>query len=109
MTIEQLNLPKAEVNEKGHFVIPISQKKVIEIFNGFGICDHCGGIEEDFGYLIPVLGSKWYCEKCYEDFVKTAVNYEEDRGYEQLVLASMERRIQAFGKAVIDEFNSFGI
>ena len=101
----KLKLPKAIQNSKGHFVIPISQKHVIDIFEGYGICDSCSTVEDKEGFLIPVLGSRWYCTKCYEDFERTAINYPEDREYEQRVLKSMEHRIAMFESDLLEEFN----
>lgn len=104
-----IQMPKAVENEKGFFVIPISQKKVIEIFNGFGICDSCATVHSPEGYLCPVLGSKWYCTDCYNRWQETAINYPEDKEYEQMVLKRLENQISLFEIQLIDELNSIKI
>lgn len=80
--------PKAFKNKKGHLVIKISMVDVVEMFGGVGICDHCN--KADFeGYLIPVLGEKWFCKKCYKDWEERAVYYKEDREYEKKVFTKL--------------------
>lgn len=79
-------------NKKGHIVIPCSRTLVVEKFKGYGICDFCSETCNT-GFLIPVLGSKWYCESCKEDWEKTSKFYEQDVSYENEVAMDMMRRI----------------
>lgn len=88
-------LLKTFQNEKGFYIIPMNREQVIEIFSGYGICDHCGK-PATTGYLVPVMGHKWYCTECYDDWMTRAVNYEEDREYEMRVLRKMEEIIKVF-------------
>lgn len=84
-------------NEKAFWIIPMSRTQVIECFHGYGICDHCSQTDTT-GYLVPVMGHKWYCTECYDDWMTRAINYEEDRDYELKVLEQMKRAIeQCFG------------
>ena len=68
------------INSKGFKIIKTSKQEIISI-GGFGICDSCAKTSE-YGYLIPALGSYWYCEKCYDDWDKRAKFYEEDVKFE---------------------------
>ena len=67
-------------NAKGFKILKVLAAEVKAI-GGFGICDGCNKPSE-YGYLMPVVGSYWYCQKCYDDWNKHAKFYEEDREYE---------------------------
>lgn len=69
------------INSKGFKIIKTSKQEIISI-GGFGICDSCAKISE-YGYLIPALGSYWYCEKCYQEWLGHCRYYEEDREFEE--------------------------
>lgn len=79
-------------NSKGHIVIPLSRVKVVEKFGGFGICDYCSGTDKN-GFLIPVLGMKWYCTKCKDDWESKSIFYPEDVSYEYSTAERMMRII----------------
>ena len=62
-------------NKKGFLVIRCSAVETMK-FGGMGICDFCN--ESDLiGYYIAVLNC-WYCQQCYEEWVKRAIRHEED-------------------------------
>jgi hypothetical protein len=63
-------------------VIPVSQRDVIDKLNGGGICDECSTVEDEKGFIIPVLAGRWLCTNCKEDWEKTAKFYPEDVDYE---------------------------
>lgn len=86
---------KIETTPAGHKAIPMSQIDVVSIFGGYGICDHCGKAKVH-GYLVPVLGSKWNCDECHADFIKTAKFYPEDVPFEERALASFVARIERY-------------
>ncbi|QKF93188.1 demethylase [Campylobacter sp. CCUG 57310] len=67
-------------NSKGFKIIKTSRLEITAI-GGFGICDSCSKTSSA-GYLIPALGSYWYCEECYQEWLKTCKYYEEDREFE---------------------------
>lgn len=52
-------------NVKGFKIFEVSAAEVKAI-GGFGICDSCNKLS-NIGYIMPVLGSYWYCKKCYDD------------------------------------------
>ena len=83
-----MNRPKAFKNQKGHLLIHISMPDVVEMFGGFGICDSCNESDVE-GYLIPALGEKWYCRKCYKEWKERAIYYEADREYEETVFSKL--------------------
>lgn len=87
-------------NKNGHRAIPMSQVDVVAIFQGFGICDNCAQPHEH-GYLVPVLGSKWYCDNCYSDFEETGKFYPEDVPFEERMLQSFLKRIEFFANTKI--------
>ena len=68
-------------NKNGHIVFPCSRIKVVETCKGYGICDHCGQTDTE-GFILPVLGHKWYCTKCKDEWETRAVFYPEDASYE---------------------------
>lgn len=79
-------------NKKGHIVIPLSREKVVQKFAGFGICDSCSKTDKE-GFLIPVLGMKWYCTKCKNEWEDTSIFYPEDVSYEYATAERMMRII----------------
>ena len=68
------------INEKGFTVYEMTGAETMK-FGGYGICDYCneGAVK---GYLIPVL-NHYYCEECYNNWLKRAEYYEEDRWFEE--------------------------
>lgn len=59
-------------------------------WGGLGICDDCGTLHREGGYLVPVL-NHWMCEECFTDWQKRAKHYAEDDEYEKQVAARYER------------------
>jgi hypothetical protein len=77
-------MAKAFINEKGFKIIECSALENVNLGGGMGICDFCGNHSSTFsttGYYIAVLNS-WYCEDCYNEWVKGAINYPSDRKIE---------------------------
>lgn len=72
-------------NRLGHRIIGMSGEDAIKIFGGLGICDHCG-VKKSYGYLVPVMGRKWYCTQCKVVWESTGKFYQEDVHYEDMVL-----------------------
>lgn len=73
-------MAKAFINEKGFKIIECSALENVNLGSGMGICDFCNSPSEK-GYYISVLNS-WYCEDCYNEWVKQAINYPSDRRIE---------------------------
>lgn len=80
-------------NKLGYTIIGMSAQDVISIFNGLGICDHCGQ-QKSYGYLIPVMGRKWHCTQCHVEWENTDKFYAEDLPYEAKVLAEFQHIIK---------------
>lgn len=74
---------RSYINIKGFKIIETTGDE-IKTIGGYGICDSCCRPSSN-GYLIPALGSYWYCEKCYEEWIKNAVIYDEDKEFEARV------------------------
>jgi len=67
-------------NKKGFKVIKVSFEEVHQKFRSLGICDWCNSTPDSFMY-IPVLNC-CYCDECYKDWMKRAVNHSEDHDFE---------------------------
>lgn len=70
----------AFTNSKDFKIIKTSMQEVVSI-GGCGICDSCAK-SSFIGYLIPALGRYWYCENCYQEWLKICKYYEEDKDFE---------------------------
>lgn len=74
-------------NDKGFKVIKLSVDEASKLgwgISGSGacICTHCNNpILGDIYY--PVVLNDTMCKDCYEEWYKDAVNYPEDRQYEE--------------------------
>ena len=71
-------------NIKGFKVLKVSRLRMLERlwkYGCIGICDFCAEIVDE-GYYVAVL-NQWLCQECYEDWMRTAINYPEDREIEQ--------------------------
>jgi len=79
-------------NKIGHIVIPCSRAQVIEAFRGFGICDQCGKTAPH-GYLLPVLGHRWFCQGCKDEWESRAIFYQEDVAFEDETAMEMLRML----------------
>jgi hypothetical protein len=73
-------------NKKGFLIFKILSDEIKSI-GGYGICDWCNSTPQE-GYYIAVL-NHWYCEKCYQDWIKKAKYYPEDAPIELKNLSNM--------------------
>lgn len=62
----------------------------------WGICDRCNKASFD-GYLVPVLGQRWFCPKCYKKWAKDAERFPEDADYENYVFNNYRNAFVAAG------------
>lgn len=69
------------ITDKGFKVLPVTDEEIFG-WGGFGICDFCAEPVKGAGIYIAVLNSV-HCSKCYEDWHKRAVNYAEDKPFEE--------------------------
>lgn len=70
---------------KGFKVIDVNLAEIQKFGTVAPVCDSCGdGMFS--GVFIPVLANRTYCQKCYDEWHETAVNYPEDQRYETLAL-----------------------
>lgn len=70
-------------NSKGFKVLKVSRQRMLEKLwehGCVGICDFCAESPE-YGYYVAVL-NQWICQECYDDLMRTAINYPEDRSVE---------------------------
>lgn len=77
-------MAKQYKNKKDFLIIQMNHEEALKIwgeYGGVGICDRCNNIEKK-GYFIACL-NRYYCEKCFKEWYKKAVNYEEDHAYEK--------------------------
>lgn len=86
-------------NDKGFQVLHMKTTTMLSSINNAyaaGVCDscNCGTLE---GFYIPVLAGRWYCRSCYERWLKDAVNYEEDKAYEEEILNQMLSSLRSLG------------
>ncbi len=77
-------MAKIAENEKGFRVMEITRSEllcVLQEHGSIGICDDCGE-RSPRGYYVAVL-NRWLCPECYRKWYEGAVNYPEDRKYEE--------------------------
>ncbi len=77
-------MAKQYKNKKNFLVIQLNFEEVLKIwgqYGGVGICDRCNKIEKK-GYYVACL-NEYFCESCFKQWLKSAVNYEEDRPFEK--------------------------
>lgn len=72
-------MAKLVENTKGFLILEMSAAETIKCGGG-GICDSCNDIEFT-GYYIAVL-NRWYCPKCYSEWIVRARRYESDNDIE---------------------------
>lgn len=91
-------MAKQVKNEKGFLIIKCSLVELNLAEDGccMGICDRCNDCDFN-GYLIPVLGRTYYCEKCYKDWLSRAEKYKEDEDYEKSVFNHYKKIFQKAG------------
>ncbi len=63
-------------NNKEFKILKLNKQEILKI-GGYGICDSCNKILSNDGFMICVLFS-CYCEKCYQEWYKVAINIEKD-------------------------------
>lgn len=81
-------------NDKNFLVIQCTVHELLEIEpGGLGICDYCDNLSFS-GYIPCVLGHKYYCDKCYKEWMGRAVNYPDDRIYEQQIFDEFKQRFK---------------
>jgi hypothetical protein len=85
MTEEITDKFSIRTNKLGYKIIGMSSADVKAIFNGYGICDSCG-FPKSYGYLVPVMGQKWFCTECHIEWVNTGTFHPEDVEYQDKVL-----------------------
>ena len=69
-------------SDKGFKIIQVKAVELMQtIPMALGICDYCGSASLN-GFYIAVLNS-YYCPKCYEEWIKRAKHYKEDRPFEE--------------------------
>lgn len=76
-------MAKIVENPKGFKVIEIPRIEIVEKLVEYGIvgiCDYCEKSDTN-SYYIAVL-NRWYCPKCYRNWLKRAVRYTEDIPFE---------------------------
>jgi hypothetical protein len=78
-------------NSKNFKVIEVSADEVIEKFGGLGICDWCNKNFSNFFY-IPVL-NQCYCQECYDNWMKRAINHKEDHKHENKVFKYAKKQL----------------
>lgn len=77
-------MAKIVENSKGFKVIEVPRIEVIDKmakYGSVGICDCCGNSDTN-GYYIAVL-NRWYCPKCYQEWMERAKRYPEDISFEE--------------------------
>lgn len=85
-------------NKKGFLIIraTLAELCAAEPVPQPGICDCCGNATLQ-GYIIGVLGHRWYCPECYKKWLARAENYPEDKDFELAVFNEYRNRFAAAG------------
>lgn len=61
-------------------------------YGGWGICDMCGTVHTEGGYLVPVL-NHWLCQSCFDDWKGRTKFYSSDVEFEQSYIKLYESRL----------------
>lgn len=82
-------------NDKGFKVIRLSTEEAEKLgwgidHSGECICTGCDGLISGDIYYVIVLNDTM-CKECYEEWYGKAVNYAEDRGYEERVFKGISK------------------
>jgi hypothetical protein len=82
-------------NDKGFKVIKLSAEEASKLgwgidYSGECICTDCNELISGDIYYVIVLNDTM-CKECYEEWYKKAVNYAEDRGYEERVFKNISK------------------
>ncbi|EAI3389517.1 hypothetical protein PJO00_001732 [Campylobacter coli] len=78
-------------NNKEFKILRLNKQEILKI-GGYGICDSCNRRLSNDGYMICVLYS-CYCEKCYKEWYKVAINHKEDKEIEKDVYENIKSKI----------------
>ncbi len=70
---------------KGFRVIDLTMEQLQKLGSICPVCDNCNTPVLEGATFIGVLGSRAYCQTCFDEWHKTAINYPEDRPYENRV------------------------
>lgn len=87
-------------NRLGYRIIGMNRDQVIKIFGGLGICDNCGH-SKSYGYLVPVMGRKWFCTECHVRWENFGKFHPEDVSYEGMVLEEFKDAIKSYEKRTV--------
>ena len=77
-------MAKQYKNKKDFLIIQINRSEALKIWGQYGgncVCDRCNKIAEK-GYYVACL-NYFLCENCFKEWIKEAINYEEDHAYEK--------------------------
>lgn len=77
-------MAKQYKNKKDFLIIQMNHEEAVKIwgeYGGVGICEHCNQVKAK-GYYIACMND-YFCEACFKEWLKDAVNYKEDRSYEK--------------------------
>jgi hypothetical protein len=85
-----------ETTSKGFKVIEVTTEQC-EQWGGLGICDHCGKRFVPTGKYVAVLNEVLCHHNCYEEWNSRAINYPEDRMFEDRHLERMIHRLERIG------------
>lgn len=89
-------MAKIKNNKKNFLVIQMTQQEAVLIwgrFGGCGICDLCNKVPE-YGFFVAVL-NEYLCPDCFNDWIKRAKNYKEDKHFEKLNFDDTVHRLKS--------------
>ncbi len=75
----------------GWIVYRTSYSEILS-YGGLGICDDCGTLHTEGGYLVPVL-NHWMCHNCFEEWSSRAKFYPSDVEFQQHYISIYESRL----------------
>ena len=68
-------------NNKGFRVIEICDFEMVSALSSLTLCDSCINSVEN-GFYIAAM-NVWYCEGCYQEWLRSAIRYDEDKNIEE--------------------------
>lgn len=89
-------MAKQKKNRKNFLVIEMTREEMLATwseFGGAGVCDRCNEMPEK-GFYVAVLNDI-LCPVCFDDFLKTAKNYKEDRSFEKIHFNDTVHRLKS--------------
>lgn len=78
-------------NPKNFKVVQITNEDTFK-WGGLGVCDYCNVYATKLFYA-AVLNS-CYCQDCYSEWMKRAINYPEDREFEARKIAWLKNYLE---------------